>query len=139
MTHRLCLCVVLLVLGAPLLGARADSWECGGAKIHCGGSTETCDALKRACTAELQASSDVDRELTEAVRQAQSGSLPHQSGDPFERLTRVVMFQGCTEQQAKEGKCGVIYNAKELVSSVVDTLRYSADALNQASAILGGK
>jgi hypothetical protein len=139
MGRTLCLSVMLVSVGLSVSLARAESWECGGAKIHCGGSPETCDVLKRACTPELQSSSEVDRELAQAVRDAQNGSTAPQSGDPFERLTRAFTFQGCTEQRAKEGKCGVFYNTKELVSSVVDTLTFSADAFNQASSILRGQ
>lgn len=117
---------------------RAESWECGGAKIHCGGSAETCADLKRACTKDLQSSSEVDRELLQAVHRARNGDSSPRSLDPFDRLSRSMSFQDCSEQQAKEGRCGVIYNTKELVSAVVDTLRYSADALNQASQILQG-
>jgi hypothetical protein len=130
--------VTLLALSLYGEKVRAESWECGGAKIHCGGSAETCADLKRACTKDIQSSSEVDRELLQAVRQARTGDPSPRSQDPFDRLSRSVAFQDCSEQQAKEGRCGVIYNAKELVSAVVDTLRYSADALNQASHILQG-
>lgn len=139
MGRALCLSVMIVSLGLSVSVAHAESWECGSAKIHCGGSPETCDALKRACTPELQSSSEVDRELAQAVRDARNGPTAPQGGDPFERLARAFTFQGCTEQQAKEGKCGMFYNTKELVSSVVDTLTFSADALNQASSILQGK
>ena len=133
------LLVVFVSVGFTVTFACAESWECGGAKIHCGGSVATCDALKRACTPELQSNSEVDRELARAVQEAKRGSLSSHGGDPFERLTRTLTFQQCTEQQVQEGKCGIFYNTKELVSSVVDTLKFSADALNQANQILQGK
>ncbi len=138
MVPRLSLTLALCAISFCGSPACAESWECGGAKVHCGGSPETCEALKRACAPDVRASSDIDRELLQAVDQAQNGTLPPPQGDPFERLSRSVSPQGCTEQQVKEGKCGVLYNAKELVSSVVDTIRYSAEALNQASRILQG-
>jgi hypothetical protein len=138
MFRELSLILAFCALSLCSSRACAESWACGGAKIHCGGSQETCQALKRACTQDVQASTEVDRELLQAVHQAQNGTLPPTQGDPFERLSRSVAFQGCTEQQVKEGQCGVFYNTKELVSSVVDTIRYSAEALNQASKILQG-
>ena len=100
---------------------------------------ETCNRLKSACTEELLSHSDIDRELAQAVKDAQDGKFSSSSADPFERLTRSMSFKGCTDQDAQSGKCRVFYNAKELVSSVVDSIKISADALNQASRILGGK
>jgi hypothetical protein len=134
---RTLLAALTLVLHVPL--ALAESWECGGAKIHCGGSVETCNRLKSACTEELLSHSDIDRELAQAVKDAQDGKFSSSSADPFERLTRSMSFKGCTDQDAQSSKCRVFYNAKELVSSVVDSIKFSADALNQASRILGGK
>jgi len=129
----------ILVLGLLSEDTRAESWECGGARIHCGGSADTCAAMRRACSPDLQSSSDVDRELMQAVREATTDTPSPQNGGPFDRLSRSMMFQRCGEQQAKEGRCGVFRDAKELVGFVVDTLKYSVDALNQASRILRGE
>jgi len=128
--------LTLVSLASPV---EAESWECGGAKIHCGGSLEICNRMKSACTEDVLAHSDIDRELAQAVRDAQDGKLSPMSADPFERLSRSVSFASCTDPDARTGKCGVVYKAKELVSSVVDSIKFSADALNQASRILGGK
>lgn len=131
--------LTIVALGLLSDDTLAESWECGGARIHCGGSAETCAAMRRACSPDLQSSSEVDRELMQAVREANTDTVSPQTGDPFERLSRSMMFQRCGEQQAKEGRCGVFRDAKELVAFVVDTLKYSVDAINQASRILRGE
>ena len=139
MSVRIVSVLVGLTLYLPMASARAESWECGGAKIHCGVSQETCNRLKSACTEEVLKNSDVDRALAQAVQDAQAGKTSSSMSDPFERLSRSLTFASCKDEDARSGKCGIFYNTKELVSSVVDSIKFSADALNQAGRILGGR
>jgi len=131
--------LVALTLAIFASFAHAESWQCGGAKIHCGGSEQSCNRLKKACTEAVLEHSDVDRELAQAVQDANDGKLSSSGSDPFERLSRSMSFTTCTEQEAQSGRCGVLYNAKELVSSVVDSIRFSAGALNDMNRMLSGK
>ncbi len=84
------------------------------------------------------ASSDVDRELAKAVQDAQQGKQSPSTGDPFERLAQSMRLSNCSEEDVKLGKCGIVYNTKELVSSVVDSIKFAVDAMNNASRILAG-
>ena len=130
--------IALAVACSAIRVAQAESWECGGAKVDCSGTPETCQRLKQACNPGVVETSDVERELAHAVQQAQSGAVSAPSSDPFARLSQSVAATSCTEQQAREGKCGFVYNAKELVASVVDSIKVSVDALNEASRVLAG-
>ena len=108
------------------------------AKVDCTGAAETCQRLKQTCASDSAETSEVEQELADALQQAQSGTGAPTSSDPLGRLSRSVSVTSCTEQQARDGKCGMLYNAKELVSSVVDSLKYAVDSLNQASRALQG-